>query len=191
MDVSGVNLPKFATIFATVSLLILCGRSEAEQPAGLGPNLLQNADFERGTEGWKFQAWQDQVAKAVKDPQTGHHGKPSVRIDQPKPTDSALAQALTLKPRTRYRLEGWIKTSNVVKPDIAKQRPGPEGASLTIMGNYQKTASVLGTHDWTRVMLDFVTAEKTDYRIGCRLGHYGKLVTGTAWFADVSLVELK
>jgi hypothetical protein len=185
-----VNIPRFAPIFATVCLLILCSRSEAQQAVRSGPNLLQNADFEKGTDGWKFQAWQDRVAKAVKDPQVSHLGKPSVRIDQPKPTDSALVQALTLKPRTRYRLEGWIKTSNVVKPNIPKQRPGTEGASLTVMGNYQKTASVLDTHDWTRVTLDFVTADKTDYRIGCRLGHYGKLVTGTAWFADVSLVEL-
>jgi hypothetical protein len=188
----GMNLPRFIRGCAgvTVCLLALCGMGRAEEPERGGRNLLQNGDFEKGTEGWVFQAWKDRVAKAAKDPEVRHLGRPSVRIDQPNPTDGALVQAVTLKPHTRYRLEGWIKTRSVEKPNIPKQRQGPEGASLTVMGNYQKTPSVLGTSDWTHVHMEFVTDAKTDYKFGCRLGHYGKLVTGTAWYADVSLVDL-
>jgi hypothetical protein len=175
-------------VFVWILAPALGGLAQQPPPA---PNLLKNPRFENGTEGWKFEAWYDKVAKAVKDPSISHLGHPSVRFDQPKPTDSSLNQAVTLKPETRYRLSGWIKTNNVVKPAIEKQRPGEEGASLTIMGGYEKTPSVIGTKDWTYVSLDFVTKAKTDYKIGCRLGHYGKLVTGTAWFADVSLVELR
>ena len=162
----------------------------AQQPAVQAPNLLKNPTFEKGTEGWDFSAWRDRVAKALKDPVETHAGHSCIRIDQPKPTDSSITQAVTLKPNTRYRLSGWIKTNNVVKPAIAKQRPGEEGASLTIQGGYEKTASVIGTRDWTHVALDFTTKDKTNLKLGPRLGHYGKLVSGTAWFADISLVEL-
>ena len=162
----------------------------AQQPAGQQPNLLKNGDFEKGTDGWKFEAWYDRIAKAVKDPSISHQRHSSVRIDQPNPTDSSLNQAVTLKPGTRYRLTGWIKTRDVVKPNIAKQRPGNEGASLTILGGYEKTRSVIGTNDWTFVSLDFTTKAKTELKIGCSPGHYGKLVTGTTWFADISLVEI-
>jgi len=187
---AAMNLPRFTMkhLWAAWLVALHCG-CFAQQPTHLAPNLLKNPTFEKGTEGWKFEAWYDRVAKAVKDPQVNHLGRLSIRVDQPKPTDSSLNQAVTLKPDTRYRLSG-IKTHNVVKPDIAKQRPGAEGASLTIMGGYEKTPSVTGTNDWTYVSLDFTTKAKTDLKIGCRLGHYGRLVTGTAWFSEISLVEL-
>ena len=38
--------------------------------------------------------------------------------------------------------------------------------------------------------VDFTTGQETSIEIGARLGHYSALVTGTAWFADMSLVEL-
>ena len=179
------------TLAASAWIFALHCESFAQQPAGQAPNLLKNPTFEKGTESWAFSAWRDRVAKAVKDPNVTHVGHSSIRIDQPKATDSSLTQAVTLKPETRYRLSGWIKTNNVVKPAIEKQRPGEEGASLTILGGYEKTASVIGTEDWMHVSMDFTTKAKTDLKLGPRLGHYGKLVTGTAWFADISLVELR
>jgi hypothetical protein len=163
----------------------------AQQPVGQSPNLLKNPEFEKGLEGWEFSAWQDKTAKAVIDRHVTHNeGAASVRIDHPNVTDSHVAQVATLKPNTRYRLSGWIKTDNVVKPAIANQRPGDEGASLGTLGGYVKSKSITGTQDWTYVSLEFATKDKTEVRLGPRLGHYGKKVTGTAWFADISLVEI-
>jgi hypothetical protein len=180
-----MNLP----LLLLKSLVVAVWLIIAQQPKA--PNLLKNPAFENGLEGWEFSAWKDKVAKAVPDPKVTHDGRPGIRIDHPNATDSHIAQVVTLKPNTRYRLSGWIKTENVVKPEIADQRPGEEGASLGILGGYVKSKSVLATQDWTRVSLEFTTDAKTEVKLGPRLGHYGKKVTGTAWFADLSLVEIR
>jgi hypothetical protein len=175
---------------AAACLITLHSGSLAVGPAWQTRGLLSNAAFERGLDGWRFEAWKDKVAKAVPDPQVPHGGRPSIRVDHPEVTDSSLTQIVKVKPNTRYRLSGWIKTHNVVKPELDYQRPGKEGASLGIVGGYEKSPSVTGTQNWTLVSMDFDSKSRTSVRIGPRLGHYGKKVTGTAWFADLSLVEL-
>ncbi len=156
------------------------------------PNLLKNGDFHRGMDGWRFAAWEDRVAKAEIDTEAAPFGRKCVRVTQPNPTDSSLSQEVSLKPGRRYRLSGWIKTQDVRKWEDPKQRKGEEGASLTILGGYEKTPSVIGTQDWTQVSMDFTLKPGvTKVKLGPRLGHYGKRATGTAWFADLTLVELK
>lgn len=181
------------TLAVAVLLLFSLNKSLAQVPLGHSSsrNLLQNGDFTRGLDGWRFETWKNNVAKASVDPNVTHAGRPSVRIDQTVATDSSVTQVVQLKPDRRYRLSGWIKTANIVKPPLETQRKGDEGASIGILGGYQKSLSVLDTRDWTPVILDFTTTKtKTEFRLGPRLGHYGKLVTGTAWFAELSLVEL-
>ena len=192
-----MNFNKMLHIFRSGVLLavLLSCRCFAQQPAEGSPNLLKNPAFEKGIEGWSFQAWRDRVAKVVRDPAETHGGHACIRITQPSPTDSAFTQTVRLKPATHYRLSGWIKTDKVTKPEVLqqgqKQRPGEEGASLTILGGYEKTVSVVGTQNWTHVSMDFTTKDQPDIKLGPRLGHYGKLVTGTAWFADLLLIEVK
>lgn len=67
---------------------------------------------------------------------------------------------------------------------------GKEGASLAIAGGFIKTPSVTGTKVWARVTHEFNTGNEAKVEIGPRLGHYSNAVTGTAWFADLSLVEV-
>jgi hypothetical protein len=177
-----------------VAVLLLLPHTKCPAQVQLGHSsrsLLENGEFTRGLDGWRFETWKNNVAKAAVDPNVMHNGRPSIRIDQTLATDSSVTQIVRLKPDRRYRLSGWVKTENIVKPEIANQRKGEEGASIGILGGYQKSISVLGTQNWTPVILDFTTTKaKTEIRLGPRLGHYGKLVTGTAWFAELSLVEL-
>lgn len=188
MNASKVAWRTLATAAACL-ITLHCG-SLAAGPGWPSRSLFANTAFERGMEGWRYEAWKNKVAKAMSDRQVTHAGRPSIRIDHPEPTDSWLTQIVKVKPNTRYRLSGWIKTDNVVKPEIANQRKGNEGASLGILQAYEKSTSVTGTQDWTLVSMDFDSKARTSVRIGPRLGHHGKLVTGTAWFADLSLVEL-
>lgn len=161
--------------------------ANAEGPQG---NLLQNASFDKGTENWALNVYGVRPT-ATKDDKQTHGGHPTVRIDQPELADAALEQAVNVKPDTRYRLSGWIKTDKVVKPDGDKQRQGEGGVCLAVSGGYDKTPFIAGTKDWAQVSVDFSSGNKTTIKVGPRMGHYGKMITGTAWFSGLSLVELE
>jgi hypothetical protein len=149
------------------------------------PNLLVNGSFEKGTEGWTFSAYKKKGQIAM-DESVQFQGKPSVRLENTEGDDSFLKQTVAVKPNTRYRMSGCIKTKDVLQ----LVRDGKNGASLALEGGFLKTKSVLRTEDWTQVSFEFATGNQTEFKIGPRLGFYSALTTGTAWFANVSLQEV-
>lgn len=161
----------------------------SEQPGDR--NLLTNGNFEKGLDGWQFSA-HGRKGVATPDAAETHAGKRSVRIDNDGPDDSLLMQKIAVKPATRYRLTGWIKTKDVGA--LSQDRPGPRddgnGATLSVRGGFVKTNVVAQTRDWTRATLDFFTLQETEIEVGPRLGHHGGKVSGTAWYAEVALQEL-
>jgi hypothetical protein len=161
----------------------------SQQP-GTRP-LLTNGSFEKGLEGWQFFA-HDRKGMAAPDAMETHAGKPSVRIDNDGPDDSLLMQKVSVKPATRYRLSGWIKTRDVgaLSQDQPGSRLDGNGATLSVRGGFVKTNVVAQTRDWTRVTLEFFTLKETEIEVGPRLGHHGGKVSGTAWYAAVELQEL-
>jgi hypothetical protein len=165
--------------------------STGQEPVAPPVNLLKNAAFENGMEGWASQTWGKDATIAI-DPNETHAGHASVRIDHTTAADSSVNQTVFLKPSTRYRLTGWVKAKQVVKAE--GQRNGAAGASLCILGGYQNTVFITDAKEWAHLSMDFTTgANQTDskgVKLGPRLGHYGKMVTGSAWFAEISLIEL-
>jgi len=150
-------------------------------------NLLQNGDFSKGIEGWKFNAHLKQ-GKAEADSSVSHDGKPSVRIENFTADDSQLSQVVQVKPGKLYRLAGWIKTDKVT-PGRANPK-STAGASLAIREGFLKSAAINKTQDWKHVTVDIAAMDKNDIDIGPRLGAFGGTVTGTAWFADLTLKEV-
>ena len=53
-----------------------------------------------------------------------------------------------------------------------------------------KSASIQKTKQWTKITVDFTSGSKTELPVGAALGYYNENVTGTAWFSELSLVEL-
>ncbi len=177
-------------LVAGVLILTLPSPSPAglrEEPGDANPNLLQNGDFSKGTEGWKFNAHFKQ-GKAEADPAVSHDGKPSVRIENFTPDDSHLSQVVPVKPGTRYRLAGWIKTEKVIAgPENPKSNAG---ASLGVRAAFLISASVNKTQNWKRVTRDLVAVDQKEIDIGPRLGIFGGTVSGVAWFSDLTLKEV-
>jgi S1-C subfamily serine protease len=177
-------------LLITGVVFVTRGQNPANQAAAPAGNLLQNTTFEKGTENWKPNIYGARPT-VTKDDKQMHGGHASVRIDQAEMADVTLEQTIQVKPETRYRLSGWIKTENIVKPEVDKQRKGESGACLSVAGTYDATRPFLaGTKDWTLVSVDFSTGKKDSIKVGPRMGHFGKWVTGTAWFTELSLVEL-
>jgi hypothetical protein len=153
----------------------------AEQESSGSKNLLSNGDFTKGAEGWEFHAY-EQRGKMSIDENEKHGNKPSARIDHSGEDASKLLQTVTVEPETRYRLEGYIKTKDL----LAVKRDGKGGAGLFLDGTWQKSQVLNKTKAWTKVWVIITTGAQTEVRVGAALDS----VTGTVWFADLSMVKI-
>jgi hypothetical protein len=149
-------------------------------------NLLTNGSFDRGLEHWELIAFAHHGKMAI-DTEVLHEGRPTLRIENGEADQSFVRQILRGKPmHARYRFTGYIKTQ-----DVETEKPGG-GAVLMVGITLEHTAPILKTTPWTKVTFDFTPSPKTpnEIRVGPSLGTYARAVTGTAWFADLSVVEL-
>jgi hypothetical protein len=108
-------------------------------------------------------------------------GKSALRIEAPEENDARLSQTVTVKPDTRYRLSGWIRTENVslgLGANLNIEWPGV---------NWSHSRGVTGTSDWTFVTVEVNSGSSTSFDAHVRLGHYGATSLGRAWFDDVRL----
>lgn len=156
-----------------------------------GTNLLTNSGFERSAVGggapaaWTADtevssstlAWDDGVS---------HSGRHSVRIQSPTPADVWWVQTVDVRPHTLYRLSGWIKTRDVARsPEVRDS-----GANISLLGTFDRTVAVLGTRDWTQVAVTLDSADLTQLTVAARLGFWGGVTAGTAWFDDLRLTQV-
>lgn len=175
-----LSLRSFAAV-AAILLAITPTHSSAQEPSGGRPNLLANASFEQGQGSWEFKSHHTRGA-ATLDEAEKRDGKVSVLINNPAADDSFFKQTVTVKPKTRYRLTGYIKTKEVVGKGA--------GATLSLEGGFEKTEVITGNKGWTKVSFEFDSGAVTTIKVGPRLGHYSSPVMGKAWFDDLTLVEL-
>jgi len=199
-------------IFAFSLAVFVQPSAFCQAPLDPNLNLLTNGDFKKGTEGWDLHAWAGQGQAAVAqpgqaladqlkptgapgqpapDPAETHDGKPSIRLENISYDDAALWQKVKVKPATRYRLSGWVKTKSVEwKEKNMKDFNQKRGACLCIQGGFEKTDAIGRTKGWTHLDYEFSSGTRSEVTVGARLGFYSSPVKGTAWFSDVSLVEL-
>jgi hypothetical protein len=166
---------------AFVLTLTVFTSAGAQESTGGRPNLLTNPSFEEGQTGWEFSSFGSRGAITV-DTAEKHQGKASIRIENPAGDDSFLKQTVAVKPKTRYRLTGYIKTKDVVVKG--------SGATLSLEGGFEKTESITGTKSWAKVSFEFDSGALSSLKVGPRLGHHGNMAMGVAWFDELSLVEL-
>lgn len=161
----------------------------AAQASAQRDNLLPNGSVEDGVYpdgpfGWKRQAFGPE-ASLTWDMEFAHGGAHSVKILASQPNDAAWIQTITVAPNTNYLLSGWIKTDSVAHTE------GSVGANLCLFGTWQQTAAVIGTTDWTQVRMSFNSGPSGTVTIGARLGYWSGTTTGTAWFDDMRVTEIR
>jgi mono/diheme cytochrome c family protein len=149
-------------------------------------NLAPSPDFNgkagEQPSGWTLRNYggkKDDVVMALSD--GGRNGGTCLKITAKGAVDAGAGADIEVKPRTRYRLSGWVRTENL-------QNRGGMGALLNIHGMEPKTQAISGTRDWTLLQVDFNSGNDDSILIHCLFGGYGGAV-GTAWFDDVSLTE--
>ena len=154
-------------------------------------NLLVDGSFEENPlVNWQASSWSKHYAgkPPVIDENTAKAGKRSVVIRSKEYDDCCVYQKCACKPHTRYLLCGWVKTENV-----EDEHKGTTGARLCVREKWDVdvTRSPLGTNDWTYLTCLWNSEDRTSVEIAARLGYYGCVAKGTAWFDDLCLIELE
>jgi len=173
---------------AAVMVLWLCrmGLAQDKTDRPRPKNMLPNPGFEEVKDGspagWATQSWFGKAQQKLV--AGGRSGKYCVMISADKGVDLAWRRIVPVRPLSKYRLSGWIKTKDV-KPDAGRKGLGAlfnlHGAPL------RRTKGIVGTNGWTRLELVFETGYDEDaIQINCLFGGWG-LATGIAWYDDLSL----
>lgn len=171
-------------------LAVLGARLDAPTPAPTAPrNLLPNSSAESlkngEPEGWNRVTYSGKAEFSVAS--EGHTGAHSFQMSSKEGADASWSATVAVKPRTQYRLTGWLKTQ-----DLQPARGG-RGALFNIhevQGDPPAVTRVLtGTTGWTPLDISFNSGELNAITVNCLLGGWGHGI-GTAWFDDLELMEI-
>lgn len=157
------------------SLTLLAGQDTLKQ-------LIDNPSFEEFKDGkplgWRAVTYQPKAVFEVDS--LARSGQRSVKISSTDGADASWSTIVKVKPYSRYRLTGWIKTRDI-------KSAGGKGVLLNIHQQPgMETRALTGTNDWTRIELVFDSGLNDALQINCLFGGWGK-VSGEAWFDDINL----
>jgi len=150
--------------------------------------LITNSNFEDGLAGWNTSQGQ---AVYVVDSTIVHSGCCSVKRNETNAASfGRLYQDVSgiASPGQQYQIGGWIRTNNLTgQAVIALDYVGTGGISPSD-GHAQEIGKVTGTQDWTYFQSDAFTLPSMPADAQALWFLFDFNGTGTAWWADVSLV---
>ena len=152
-----------------------------------GPNLLPNPGFEMAGEdglpaGWRRRDYgtragnRDAAWTSSVEPADARGGRRGIRVVTTADADTSLHADVALRPHTRYRLVGWIRTGTAFGGK----------ASFNLHGARLETETIRRRETgWTEVELEFDSGERTTASVNVL-----HVARGEAAFDDLRLVEL-
>lgn len=176
----------FTIIF---TLILLLGIAQiTPSTANATSNIIIDGSFEEGSSGL-IKHWSTDVYNSTNktsftiDTSNPHSGKYCLKIQSGKAEDAKIIQKVTVKPDTTYKISCWVKVEEV--GDLGK------GANVSALNITDTSLDIKGTTEgWTEVILYGKTGEKqTEISITGRLGGYGAMNYGIAYFDDFSIIE--
>jgi cytochrome c553 len=158
-------------------------KASTDEHPTVGPNLIPNASFEQIENGqpvaWKVRNYNGPAEHAVVE--GGRTGKHCLKITSDKGSDTSWFTDVPVEPGALYKLSGWVKTQQV---------KGARGALFNVhVLDAGATDPVAGAKDWTYIEHIVKNDNRTSFSINCLFGGWGKS-TGTAWYDDLSLVQM-
>jgi len=158
----------------------------APRRAAAAQNLLVNGDFAKGSEDqpdlWRTEAWINKP-DSFQAHWHSYSDKPSeLEVDNLKANDGRWMQPLTVQP-------GWYQLSVDVRTEDVGAKES--GASISVMEDGIMSADIHGTTDWQHVTLYLkVGGHGADIDVALRVGGFGSLNTGKAFFRNATLVRI-
>ncbi len=163
-------------------MAVWLARDEATAEVKTAVGVVPNGSFEKSSggepAGWKPQSYSGRAAYDYVE--GGRTGRRCVMISSTAGADAGWLGTVFVKPDTRYRLSGWIRTEDL--------DAGSGKGALLNLHNIQpmQTPAVKGTKDWTKVEVEFNSGANAIVQINCLFGGWGQS-RGTAWYDDVRL----
>lgn len=176
---------------ALAAALALCVASacpcRAQSASGRNQYLL-NREFMTGSgdqpDNWRTQAWIDSPSAAAYRwiPPAAAGGRGVLGVENLQANDSRWLQTIALG-------EGWYRFSVDIRTENVP--PGRVGASISVMDDGIMSRDIRGTTDWTPVGFYLRVGKRgADIDVALRLGGYGRLNTGRAFFRNASVVKV-
>jgi alpha-N-arabinofuranosidase len=169
----------FLLFFAAIVLYSCTNKNASDQPVEYG--VIQNPSAEINessvVKGWTFDARARNVIHFYDN--VAHSGTKSLFIDAGRLASGRWTSKVLLKPWSKYRFAGWIKTENIISAN-------GKGAGFRMEGLEVEPKAIAGTNDWTQVTYEFETGNNDCVTIACVLDieRNGK---GRVWFDDMSM----
>jgi hypothetical protein len=151
-------------------------------------NLILNGDLARGSEqqpdDWRTEAWVNEPAAFAYTwihPQNEAPGQ--LVVNAIKPNDARWMQSVTLV-RGWYHFSAEVRTENVGTKET--------GATISIMEDGAMSPDIRGTTGWQTVGFYLqVGASGADVEVALRVGGYGSLNTGKAFFRSIHAEQVE
>ncbi len=143
-------------------------------------NLIENGGFEKGFDAWGMTAWSyGEVYTSFDVVQQGEDGGNCALVWSHENNDARFEQFVSLEKNTLYHLSAKVKFE------------GEGSLNLSLLDTRATSAYVHDTGgEWTTLELYFRTDKKyPSALVALRVGNYGRLENGKAWFDDVALVK--
>ncbi len=149
-------------------------------------NLVLNGDLSKGAgnspDHWRAEGW-NQKPETTTYTWSFQPGSPGeLLVNSRAANDARWMQSLNLGP-------GWYYFSAKVRTEGVG--PNATGASLSILEDGIMSPDLRGTNDWRELGFYLkVGGQGGDLELACRLGGFGSVNTGRAFFRDVSAVAV-
>ncbi len=162
--------------------------ASALPPSAANRNLLINGDLATGSgiqpDEWRTEAWinsPEAFGYSWSHPEASRPGE--LVVNNLKANDGRWMQSLTLEP-------GWYYLSAEIRTE--KIGANEAGASISVMDDGAMSPDIRGTTDWQKAGLYLrVSGGGADIDVALRVGGFGSLNTGRAFFRHASAVKIK
>ncbi|HTQ25905.1 MAG TPA: hypothetical protein VMI09_14520 [Candidatus Binataceae bacterium] len=160
--------------------------SAAGPEARAGPNLLSNGDFATGSgkspDHWRTGGWNESPAVTAYDWLHSPGSEPELAVSNIQPNDARWLQTMTLD-------AGWYYVGAEVRTDGVPANAA--GASVGLDEDSVNSPALHGTTEWHPLGLYIrIGAHGADIDVALRLGGFGSLNTGRAFFRNARVVKL-
>jgi hypothetical protein len=157
----------------------------AESPTG-GPNLLSNGDFSHGSgkspDDWRTGGWKEDPSVTSYDWLHSSGSEPELIVNNLQANDARWLQTLSLGP-------GWYYIGAEAHTEDVPSNAA--GASVSLDEDGINSPDIHGIGDWQRLGFYLkVGPHGADIDVALRLGGFGSLNTGRAFFRKASAVKI-
>ncbi|MCI8276356.1 MAG: hypothetical protein HFJ46_00165 [Clostridia bacterium] len=120
-----------------------------------------------------------------RDGEIKHNNNRSYCIESTEYNTAIFSKKIDVKKNTPYKITCYVKTEEV--QNSLEKKAG--GANICIVDTVEKSDSIIGTNDWTKLEFMFNSKNRENVEIGFRLGSYDTDTKGKVYFSDINLVE--